>query len=921
MIDYRSSLPERTEGTCEWILKNPEYKSWIDGSQASFLWVTGHPGSGKTTLSSYIATHLESEEESIGASPMVCSFFCNEGIENQRDAQAILRSIIFQILSERRGFVRHVKAAFDLEKDRTWLVKSFDRLWSMFTNIVCDEELGTVIIVIDAMDECEKSSRSRLLNSIVKYLDRRRSTSSPGVKFLVTSRPYVSIAEFFVDYHPQRISLEETQDEIDGDLRLVIAQHVRRIARGLDSKGDEIALLESHLNEKAGRTFLWAKFALDILDEELDSSPGSFHQILADLPPDLEATYERFLRKVHLGKEDFAANLLCLIIATFRPLSLDEINVATSLQRAVKSDCRDLKTLNVGYLRTNIRADIYSTLGPLVRISDSKVYLVHLSLKEYLCQSIRDSSDRSLARQYHIDMSNANLFTASACMNYLTLDDFSEDQFAKRKSSIRSTSSDSDDTSQSECQSGSQTGNSETSLGIFGNLLQENEDVAIENCASLARRLTLIDYSARYWAKHFAQSQDLADQSLQDLALRITDKTSPFPFLNWTRFFWTRFRKTELMSSPDPSNLDQFTLASLHDHYVILDLIIRRTDIVEPSILADGLFWAACNGNFRSVIKILTTNVDVMAEHPLCSAAGNGHLDVVKALAADGRVDINSRRELSGSPLSFAAESGHIEIVKFLLSNEHGKRIEVNIENFEGETPLFLAVSNRHSNTTQILLKDSQVDVNHVNHRSETPFSCAAKQGDAEIVALLLKIPDIDVDLPSNPQSDCRTPVAFAAAKGHSEVIRQLWRAGKLNVSHSHRDSKGRNAFALAAWSGHDAVIKRLLRYKMPGINEEDENNWTPLFWALESPRSSTVDTLLKSGEVAVNHRDHSGRTALSWTVSYGNLVILRLLLDAPGIDPLVKDNEGLTSLDYARRTEGRKHIAPMLEDFLQHKR
>lgn len=108
-----------------------------------------------------------------------------------------------------------------------------------------------------------------------------------------------------------------------------------------------------------------------------------------------------------------------------------------------------------------------------------------------------------------------------------------------------------------------------------------------------------------------------------------------------------------------------------------------------------------------------------------------------------------------------------------------------------------------------------------------------------------------------------------------------------------------------------------LIKYKLPGVDEEDDSNWTPLFWALEAPTERALSTLLNSCLVVnVNHRDHSGRTALYWTAGYGNVDKLRLLLAVEGIDAQARDRDGSTPLAYAR-SSGQHDTARLLEDFL----
>ena len=917
--EYRSSLPARVNGTCEWVLNNQHYDRWVEEKQASLLWVTGPPGYGKTTLSSYVIDHLDCGKKSTKMDAIVCCFFCVDGIETTKDAKAILRGIIFQILVERPELIKHATRAFDYDTDGTKLFKSYDSLWSLFTEIICDDRLKLVTIVIDAVDECEKAGRNRLMESIARLIERLRHVTSRCVRFCITSRPYVTIMRCFKSYKPQHLMLEEEQTEIDGDLRRVIRERVRKTAEVAHAKQDTIDRWERSLIETADRTFLWTKFILDILDEELLTSPRDFDRILIGIPRDLKATYARFLQKVPPNKEGFAMKLLYVIIASTRPLSLHEINIVISLQEAASTGCRDLASLKKDHLHTNMESDINFVLGPLIRIEKSRVYLAHLSLKEFLCTLIGEYPDKVLSIRYKIDLGVATLFLASACMKYLALEDFSQDLYTVPAVGKGHSSPTSLQSSPIELASPQDVADaeedSEDDCGMLGNLLQEPEELEAQTCLSLAQKYCLFEYSATNWARHFAQSQNLADDSLKSLALRLSDRTCQHQFENWFRFFWNNC----MDQSSSSRKYDQLVIAAFFGHSTSLEAILADNNFDHVESLAIGLYWASRNGNNRSVVMLLTTDVDpnletVNHQSPLSAAAESGHRDVVKTLLDDGGADINCGAEHDKTPLSMAVGNGHIGIVRLLLPYEH---IRVDTEGSKGRTPLYSAISGCHMGIIGILTTDSRVNVNHLDAHDLTPFALAAEEGNEEIVALLLKTPSIDVD---HASKDGRTPLCRAAQSGHSAVIKQLKRNGRLKIDHSHKDKTGRNAFGWAALGGHNEVIKLLLRYKLPGIDEEDQHKWTPLFWALEAPMSSTVETLIKSNEINVNHRDHSGRTALSWTVSYGNTTTLRILLDAPDIDPLVPDEQGLTSLDWAWKFEDRSHIADVLEQHVKEK-
>lgn len=836
--------------------------------------------------------------------PLVCSFFCNDVIENQRDAKAILKSLIFQILIERRDLICHVKPLLDYDKDGVHLLKSYDRLWSIFSSMACDAGLGPTSIIIDALDECEKTSRNIFMESIAKLIDRLRPMASRCVRFLVTSRPYLTITECFTNYEPRRLPLEERQKEIDADVRLVIGQRVERIARRTNAKQETIKMLERSLNENADRSFLWAKFALDILDEELLTAPEDFQRVLADLPRDLEATYERFLSKVRPGQEVFATNLLRIIIASFRPLSLNEVSFVDAMQNTIGTGFQSLADVEKQHLRTNIRADINNILGPLVRISDSKVYLVHISLKEFLCSSTKNLQDGRASTKYHLNLQHANSLLTSACITYLSLDDFNEDLYVRNNPSISESSPVSAEIYHDEEQL-------EDPMEIFGTLLQDEEDFDAGACTRISHRYKLFEYAATSWARHFAESQDTIPAAFRDMALTLSERGTP-RFSNWFRFYWAN----RGVNISYPLDFDALVIAGLFDHYSSIETLLSRSDSEYRHSLPTALYWASRNGSYQSVFRLLNTAVApdskvIDRQSPLCVAAQLGHVEVVKALVTDDRVNVNFEGKDRRSPLSMAAGSGNVELVKWLLSDE---RIKPDQEDSKGRTPLFWAIDGNHPGIIRLFASDPRVNVDHTNDHDRTPFSWAAEEGNEEVVSELLRSPSIDVN---RADIHGRTPLSWAAEKGHVTVIKQLKRSKKLDTSHSHKDNNGRNALGWAAGAGQNDVIKLLLKYGFPGIDEEDNSNWTPIFWALEAPTSTTVAILLNTGLVNVNHKDHSGRTALFWTAGYGNEETVRKLLAFEGVDAEAADNEGLTPLDWAVKL-GKAQTVRVLEEYMR---
>lgn len=780
------------EGTCEWILENPQYQAWAQETQASLLWISGHPSCGKTILSSYVTEYLASKRISSKNNAIVCYYFC---IEDQRgDAKEILGSIIFQILVKRGDLIRHVETALKDDRDGSDLFQSFDSLWRLFTAIIDDHQLGPVIIIIDALDECNETSRNLLMGNFSKLLDRLRSSTLRSLKFLVTSRPDLMITKYFSGglYEPLCLPIDDAPETISGDLSKVIRKGMSQIAKDTQATQADISKLEMFLNENADQSFLWVKLNLDILDGELSTAARDFQTILADVPRGLTLTYRRFMGTIQPKWKKFAYNLLETIIASLRPLRLEEIGILISTQGMTEEACHAVRHVEEQPFHPNIRRDISKVLGSLIRISDSRVYLVHVTLKKFLLNdffvpSLFDSHSTQHREQEQNVLGRANMFLASACMAYLSLGYLNDDVYSRDILHDESASPVSSQLSRDEYQfeheeeawTGLRAEEEPVDGYIYGHTQQKIEKIDADTRARVIQRYKFFEYAATSWAEHFALGQEFASQDLQSLALRLSDKNSKHLFSNWFRFFWTIIWPWPV----DTAVFDQLAVAAFFGHVTLLKNLLDDADFIDMQSLGSAIYWASRNGHDSCVMKLLKTRVlpdscVVAWQSALCSAADIGHLNIVKALATDSRVDINFRGKINGTPLFHAAGSGHVEIVKFLLSQ---RGIEVNPEDNFGYTPLMFAVSEQHNCMVETLLADDRVDVNHASSGNRTAMREAIAFSNTFAMSLLLRQPGFDADFPCH---DSRTPLADAAMKGIIARIKQL-KSHKVRASRS----------------------------------------------------------------------------------------------------------------------------------------
>jgi ankyrin repeat protein len=281
---------------------------------------------------------------------------------------------------------------------------------------------------------------------------------------------------------------------------------------------------------------------------------------------------------------------------------------------------------------------------------------------------------------------------------------------------------------------------------------------------------------------------------------------------------------------------------------------------------------------------------------------------VVKLLLEPGKVEVNIRDKGGRTPLWWAAQRGHGAIVKLLL--ETGKA-EVNIRDRKDRMPLLCAAQGGHETVIKLLLETSKVKVNAKDRHSRTALWWASQGGHEAVVKLLLETGKAEVN---TRDRDDRTPLWWAAQRGHEAIVKLLLETGKVEVDV--KDKYSRTPLWCAARGGHEAITKLLLETSKVEVNVNDKYSRTPLWWAAQGGHGAIVKLLLGTGKVEVNIRDIDGQTPLLCAARGGHEAIVKLLLKTGKVEVNIKDIDSRTPLSWAARG-GHEAIIKLLHEYI----
>jgi len=368
---------------------------------AHIIWLRGVPGSGKSVILNTIGKHLF-ELHRCGA-----FLFVNRGDAVTSDPRRVIPTLAYQLACFHPLFAQNIASQVYTRRDITY--SSFETqveylLLKPLNAFAKSHDLGPIVIIFDAVDECGTSeSRRGLLRALTALFEKLPSM----FRVLIASRDEpdirVALSHAAVEIRDLRIDDESTTSDIIHFFKDRLARIANDYALPPDWPGDQAI---QRLVDLAGGLFIWASTTIRFIEGGL---PEERLDRVLDRALDRQPTRRLDeLYRVALAQPFDLAD--ASVLAAVRPV-LGAIVVAREpVTDELLSELLGLKLGIVRHILSHLRALLQGGSGVPIRI-------LHQSFMDFLCDR-----ERCQDLQWYIEPSDHHINLATGCFRLMERD-------------------------------------------------------------------------------------------------------------------------------------------------------------------------------------------------------------------------------------------------------------------------------------------------------------------------------------------------------------------------------------------------------------------------------------------------------------------------------------------------------------------
>ncbi|KAL6362600.1 hypothetical protein LRP88_03891 [Fusarium phalaenopsidis] len=319
--DRRDGIVEAQPYTFEWVEKPKlSFLEWLSKDDGVY-WVTGHPGSGKSTFMKYLSHHTKTHQKPVQwAAPKTLVkasfYFWFSGTALQKSQEGLLRSLLFQILRQCPSLIPRVcKSRWSSDLGIPW---TRSEIIETLKSLTLNSTSTKFFFLINGLDEYrdyagprggKEGGVSAHVRDIIEVINVLADLQD--IKLCVSSRPWPAFENAFGQAAHRKLYIHnENREDIGRYIRERFTSSPAYQKSLIPPK--DLRKLSNSMVEDSRGVFLWVSLVVESLLQGLENGDrvDELRKRFEETPKTLHAMFERMLDSVEERYHEQAAQIL-----------------------------------------------------------------------------------------------------------------------------------------------------------------------------------------------------------------------------------------------------------------------------------------------------------------------------------------------------------------------------------------------------------------------------------------------------------------------------------------------------------------------------------------------------------------------------------------------------------------------------------
>ena len=345
-------------GTREWVFSHVEDWFLDRSSDSRVLIITGNAGMGKSVIAAKLCNRMK-ERKVLGG-----EHFCQHNNQRRRKPDLMLQSLARQLCDTLPGFKDILTGQLTSMNATSVTNMNIEELFTHLlqepTNMMADPGKN-ILLVVDALDECEYDGRNALLDVIMSQFHKLPS----WIKFIVTGRPEKAMADKLAHLRP--FVLRASDENNERDIEMFFKDNLRTLL--------PTSIFEESVDrfvDQAEGLMLYAYYFIQFVEEHRDTlTPDDINGIF---PLGIVSVYERYFDRLRMDlmvEEASFSDFLSSLAAARSPLPVTMASRSLGLCSETAGSSRQIQKIS-------------GSISSLLPIREGCIDVFHKSVVDWL---------------------------------------------------------------------------------------------------------------------------------------------------------------------------------------------------------------------------------------------------------------------------------------------------------------------------------------------------------------------------------------------------------------------------------------------------------------------------------------------------------------------------------------------------------